>query len=95
MHRVGHWLGLDVHDTAPTSSKTNGQPLSAQFRPLEPGCVFTVEPGVYLDANDESVAKEFRGIGVRIEDNVLITPQGRGVLTAELTNERLEIERLC
>lgn len=70
-HRTSHWLGLDVHDV--------GDYADAR---LAPGMVFTVEPGLYILADDDAVPAEFRGIGVRIEDDVLITADGHEVLTA-------------
>lgn len=60
-HHVSHYLGMDVHDT----------PLIQRNRTLEPGMIFTVEPAIYIDANNRSVPSEFRGIGIRIEDDVL------------------------
>ncbi len=89
MHGIGHWLGMDVHDVGPYSSK-DGKPCS--FRP---GMVLTVEPGLYLPANDKRVPKEFRGIGIRIEDDVLVTRSGNRVLTADIPKEIAEIEDLC
>ncbi len=74
MHKTGHWLGLDVHDVG--AYRTDGA-----SRPLEPGMVFTIEPGVYVSADDEQAPKEFRGLGVRIEDDILVTPDGCDVLT--------------
>jgi len=75
-HRTSHWLGLDVHDAGPYVT-ANGEP-----RLLEPGMVFTVEPGLYVPVDEEAVGAEWRGIGVRIEDDVLITADGCDVLTA-------------
>ncbi|MEW6446293.1 MAG: Xaa-Pro aminopeptidase [Pseudomonadota bacterium] len=75
MHRTGHWLGMDVHDVG--AYKVDGQ-----WRPLEPGMVLTVEPGLYID-DGRDVPKAFRNIGIRIEDDVLVTREGCEVLTAE------------
>jgi Xaa-Pro aminopeptidase len=76
-HRTSHWLGLDVHDTGDYVDAA-GEPSA-----LEPGMVFTVEPGLYIPADDDSAPAALRGIGVRIEDDVLITANGRDVLTAD------------
>jgi Xaa-Pro aminopeptidase len=85
MHRTSHWLGLDVHDVG--SYSVGGEP-----RTLEPGMVFTVEPGLYVAAQDEAADPRFRGIGVRIEDNVLITADGHENLTAAIPKLPDELE---
>lgn len=77
MHGIGHWLGLDVHDIGP-SSREGTTPLFA------PGMCFTVEPGIYCDPNDHTIPEGFRGIGVRIEDDVAVTESGVEVLTSSL-----------
>ncbi|MBI4230717.1 MAG: aminopeptidase P N-terminal domain-containing protein, partial [Planctomycetes bacterium] len=74
MHKTGHWLGLDVHDIG-------AYRVDGASRPLEPGMVFTIEPGLYVGASDETAPKEFRGLGIRIEDDILVTPDGCDVLT--------------
>ena len=74
-HNTSHWLGLDVHDIGPVSSADRSPKLV-------PGVVMTVEPGIYFLPRDRSVPREFRGIGVRIEDDVLITKKGAEVLTS-------------
>jgi Xaa-Pro aminopeptidase len=74
MHRTGHWLGMDTHDVG--NYKVDGA-----WRPLEPGMVLTVEPGLYIDAGRD-VPKELRNMGIRIEDDVLVTREGSEVLTA-------------
>lgn len=79
MHRIGHWLGLDVHDAGPYIDD-KGKPIR-----FSPGMVLTVEPGIYILSKEETVPKEFRGIGVRIEDDVLITKDGNQVLTQGTT----------
>jgi Xaa-Pro aminopeptidase len=75
MHRTSHWLGMDVHDVGVYF--VGGKP-----RRLEPGVVLTVEPGIYIAPGDDSVPPEWRGIGVRIEDDVLVSESGSEVLTA-------------
>ncbi len=75
MHRTSHWLGMDVHDVGAYFDA--GAP-----RRLEPGMVLTIEPGLYIGPNDTTVAPEWRGIGVRIEDDVLVGASGPEVLTA-------------
>ena len=74
MHRIGHWIGLDVHDVGDYK-------VGEQWRVLEPGMAMTVEPGLYIAPNDESVARKWRGIGVRIEDDVVVTKTGYHLLT--------------
>jgi Xaa-Pro aminopeptidase len=87
MHGTSHWLGLDVHDAG--AYKLAGEP-----RPLEPGVVFTVEPGIYIAPNSEGVDERFRGIGVRIEDDVAITADGHENLTAAIPKDPDEVEAL-
>ncbi|MDO3381330.1 Xaa-Pro aminopeptidase [Gilvimarinus algae] len=87
MHRIGHWLGMDVHDVG--DYKVGGA-----WRVLEPGMVMTVEPGIYVAPDDDTVAKKWRGIGIRIEDDVLITKAGCEVLTAAVPKTVSEIEAL-
>jgi Xaa-Pro aminopeptidase len=74
MHRTSHWLGADVHDSGYYC-------LQRQPRPLRPGFVLTVEPGLYVAADDETAPPELRGTGIRIEDDVLVTERGPEVLT--------------
>ena len=87
MHRTSHWLGLDVHDVG--AYALDGKP-----RPLAPGMVLTVEPGLYFKADDLLAPERFRGIGVRIEDDVLVTAAGRDVLTKAIPKEVADVERL-
>jgi len=87
MHRTSHWLGRDVHDVGRYAE--GGAP-----RPLEPGMVLTVEPGLYIPANVEDVPAPFRGIGIRIEDDVLVTADGREVLSAAAPKQVDEVEAL-
>lgn len=86
MHRTGHWLGLDVHDISPR--------LAPRDIPFEPGMVFTVEPGLYFDAKDKTVPEQYRGIGIRIEDDVLITDKGNQIITRSIPVAREEIEAI-
>ncbi|AVQ08141.1 TPA: M24 family metallopeptidase [Xanthomonas vasicola pv. zeae] len=85
-HKTGHWLGLDVHDVGDYR-------LGGDSRLLEPGMVFTIEPGLYVSADDTSVEAKWRGIGIRTEDNVLITADGHRVLTDALARSADEIEK--
>ena len=85
MHGLGHWLGLDVHDVG-----SYGQDKQ---RILEIGMVITVEPGIYI-AEDADVPEQYKGIGVRIEDNLLMTEYGNKILTAAAPKEIADIENL-
>lgn len=87
MHRIGHWLGMDVHDVGDYK-------LDNEWRLLEPGMVLTIEPGLYIPENCQTVDAKWRGIGIRIEDDVLVTKQGHEVLTKAAPKEINEIERL-
>lgn len=87
MHRIGHWLGMDVHDVGDYR-------VDGEWRQLAPGIVTTIEPGIYIAPDDHSVEERWRGIGVRIEDDVLVTEQGSKVLTAGVPKLRSEIEAL-
>ncbi|MCB0366094.1 MAG: aminopeptidase P N-terminal domain-containing protein [Bdellovibrionaceae bacterium] len=86
-HGVSHWLGMDVHDAGMV--EVNGEP-----RVLEPGMAFTVEPGLYIPVDDPKAPTELRGIGIRIEDNILVTPEGRENMTAGAPKEVDELESL-
>ena len=77
MHGTSHWLGMDVHDVGSYASKGNSMPLAA-------GMVLTIEPGLYIAADDERVPEKYRGIGIRIEDDILITKEGPVVLTEDI-----------
>jgi Xaa-Pro aminopeptidase len=88
MHRTSHWLGMDVHDVGPYF--VDGKPRS-----LEPGMVLTIEPGLYIAPGDTTVPAEWRGIGVRIEDDVLVTSSGPEVLTAGIPKTVDEVHRAC
>ena len=87
MHRTGHWLGMDVHDVGDYR-------IDDQSRVLEPGMVMTVEPGLYIAPDDEKAPKRLRGIGIRIEDDVLVTTSGREVLTSAAPKSIDEIESI-
>jgi len=87
MHNTSHWLGLDVHDSG--AYRVNGE-----ARLLAAGMVFTVEPGLYIPADDERVPTRFRGIGVRIEDDVVMTEDGHENLTAAIPTHPDEVEAL-
>ena len=84
-HKTGHWLGLDVHDVGDYR-------IDGQSRLLEPGMVFTIEPGLYIPVDDASVAAKWRGIGIRTEDDVLVTRDGHRVLTDALVRDADAIE---
>jgi Xaa-Pro aminopeptidase len=87
MHRLGHYLGMDVHDVG--LYHTDGQP-----RPVEAGMVLTVEPGLYIAEDAEDIPDKYRGIGVRIEDDVLVTAEGHRVLTDKAPKRVEEVEEL-
>ena len=87
MHRTGHWLGMDVHDVGDYR-------IDDAWRPFEPGMVLTVEPGLYVPADCADVDPRWRGIGIRIEDDVLVTEKGHEVLTAGAPKTIKEIEDL-
>jgi Xaa-Pro aminopeptidase len=87
MHRVGHWLGLDVHDVGDYR-------VGEEWRVLEPGMVMTVEPGIYIAPDAPKVAKKWRGIGIRIEDNVVVTDTGCEVITSGAPKTVEEVEAL-
>ncbi len=86
MHGIGHWLGLDVHDVGEYK-------LEGQARPLQPGMVLTIEPGLYI-ATDAEVAPQWRGMGIRIEDNLLVTADGHENLTDAAPKTIAAIEAL-
>ncbi len=88
-HGIGHWMGLDVHDPCPYVDES-GESLA-----FEAGMVMTIEPGLYFRADDESVPECYRGIGIRIEDNILVTEEGYENLSAMITKTIDEIEAMC
>lgn len=87
MHRTGHWLGLDVHDVGDYK-------VHDEWRVLEPGMVMTVEPGIYIAPDDDTVAAKWRGIGIRIEDDVAVTRKGHEIFTNDVPKSVADIEKL-
>ncbi len=87
MHRTGHWIGMDVHDVGDYK-------IEGEWRLLEPGMVMTIEPGIYIPGGDKSVAKKWWNIGVRIEDDVLVTRDKPQVLTKAAPKRIDEVEAL-
>ncbi len=87
MHRTGHWLGMDVHDVGDYK-------VGDEWRVLEPGMVMTVEPGIYIPAGSKGVPKRYANIGIRIEDDVVVTRTGCEVLTDGVPKTADEIEAL-
>lgn len=87
MHRIGHWLGMDVHDVGDYKIKQ-------EWRLLEAGMVLTVEPGLYIPPDCKSVDEKWCGIGIRIEDDVLVTPTGHEILTSGVPKSIADIEAL-
>ncbi len=87
-HGIGHWMGLDVHDPCPYVDDA-GESLS-----FIEGMVMTIEPGIYIRADDENVAEKYRGIGIRIEDDILITSEGCENLSAMIVKSVEEIEKI-
>ncbi|MFT7669687.1 MAG: Xaa-Pro aminopeptidase [Planctomycetota bacterium] len=88
MHGTSHWMGLDVHDCGAYT-------IEGKSRLLEPGMVFTVEPGLYIEADDETVEARWRGIGVRIEDDILITKDGHENLSKDIPKTVEDVEAAC
>lgn len=87
MHRIGHWLGMDVHDVGDYK-------INDEWRVLEPGMVLTIEPGLYIPEDCATVDEKWRGIGIRIEDDVLVTKQGYQVLSHAIPKTIAEIEAI-
>lgn len=88
MHKTSHYLGMDVHDVGRYFDQ-------GKARPLEPGVVITVEPGLYFSREAPEAAAAYRGIGVRIEDDLLIEPNGARVLSEAVPKDAHEVERAC
>lgn len=87
MHRTGHWLGMDVHDVGDYK-------VGDEWRTLEPGMALTIEPGLYIAAGMEGVDEKYWNIGIRIEDDVIITKDGCQVITAGVPTDPVKIEKL-
>ena len=87
MHRIGHWLGMDVHDVGDYK-------IEKEWRLLEPGMVLTIEPGLYIPADCLTVDEQWRGIGIRIEDDILVTASGHEILTDGAPKTIADIESL-
>jgi len=92
MHRTSHWLGMDVHDVG-SYAVYEGTGPATRPRPLEAGFLLTVEPGLYV-ARDAKAPPEFRGIGVRIEDDILVTADGHRNLTGHIPKRIDDVERI-
>ena len=90
IHGLGHWLGLDVHDVGDYHINDNKE----QCREFAAGMVLTIEPGLYMPSDDHSLAEKWRGIGIRIEDNIVVTEQGCENLTVNSPQSIIEIETL-
>jgi Xaa-Pro aminopeptidase len=88
MHKTSHYLGMDVHDVGAYFDA--GKP-----RPLDAGVVITVEPGLYFGADGPASAAKYRGIGVRIEDDILVEPQGATIMSAGVPKAPRDVERAC
>ena len=87
MHRTGHWLGMDVHDVGDYK-------IGNEWRVFEPGMALTIEPGIYVAPGTAGAPKKYQGIGIRIEDDVVVTRDGCEVLTDGVPKEAVAIERL-
>ncbi|MDO6426796.1 Xaa-Pro aminopeptidase [Thalassotalea sp. 1_MG-2023] len=88
IHGLGHWLGLDVHDVGDYQMKDK-----RQTRSFQPGMVMTIEPGLYIPAGDQNVDQKWRGLGIRIEDNIVVTEQGFENLSEQVPKSVDDIER--
>ena len=88
MHGIGHWLGMDVHDVGAYMDQ------KGKSRKFQPGMVLTIEPGIYISKKNKNVPSQYRGIGIRIEDDVLVTKNGCDVLTKALPKEIDEVESI-
>ncbi len=88
MHRTSHWLGMDVHDVGAYF-------VDGKARPMQPGMVLTIEPGIYVARDDQKAPEEYRGIGVRIEDDILVTESGYENLSAAIPKTVADVEQAC
>lgn len=86
-HGIGHWMGLDVHDPAPYKYHNDKE------IPLKEGMVLTIEPGIYCNKEDKTIPKKYRGIGIRIEDNILVTKNGYANLSKKIAKRVKDIEK--
>lgn len=87
-HGIGHWMGLDVHDQAPYKDEKGKEIL------LQVGMLLTIEPAIYIDKDDETVPEKYRGIGIRIEDDILVTQEGHKNLSQGIAKTIAQIEKL-
>ena len=87
MHKIGHWLGMDVHDVGDYK-------IDGQWRVYEPGMVVTIEPGIYIAPGNPNVDKKWHGIAVRIEDDIVVTKSGNENITSGVPKARDQIEAL-
>ncbi|MDA7817604.1 aminopeptidase P N-terminal domain-containing protein [Sulfurimonas sp.] len=87
-HGIGHWMGIDVHDQAPYKDEKDKE------IPLKKGMVLTIEPGLYIDKNDKNVPKKYRGIGIRIEDDILVTSTSSENLSEGIVKSIKDIEKM-
>jgi len=88
-HGIGHFMGIDVHDQNPYKTKNNKE------IPLQAGMVLTIEPGIYLPKEDKTIPKKYRGVGIRIEDNILVTKKGYENLSQDIVKSVKDIEALA
>lgn len=88
-HGIGHWLGIDVHDPCPYSDDNGDEILFAE------GMVLTIEPGIYLPQDDSDIPEQYRGIGIRIEDDILVRNEGCENLSEGIAKTVAEIETMC
>ena len=88
-HGIGHWMGIDVHDPCPYNDENGEELLFAE------GMVLTIEPGIYLPKEDEDLPEKYRGIGIRIEDDILVTKSGCENLSNSIAKSVAEIEAMC
>ncbi|QYJ96299.1 aminopeptidase P N-terminal domain-containing protein [Shewanella alkalitolerans] len=86
VHKTGHWLGMDVHDVGPYHNE------DGEWRKLEPGMIFTIEPGIYIPTSATDVPEAYRGMGIRIEDDILVTADGHENLSEKVPRSIAEIE---
>jgi len=88
-HGIGHWMGLDVHDTCPYKDE------NAKEIQFEEGMVLTVEPAIYLPLDDLEIPEAYRGIGIRTEDDIVVTQKGYKNLSSDIAKTVEEIEKMC